>query len=181
MPKLPEDIIERSKSTQIQWLIILFMWASALLFIIVSGIVYIINQFTNINFEISDTFWIFMVAIILVTYNTFKNFKKQYVKITEEVPESKLASIFSGRNPSDFVDEVLDEVAKKIQKDLDAIDDNIYRKAIVLEYLQKSRVIIVELETDKELDEEEIEKAFEKILDENFSGLVISAKAATND
>jgi hypothetical protein len=184
MPKLPEDILERSKSTQMQWIAIIFIWASALVFIIVSGIIYIMNSFGIASFTFQDTLWIFTIAIVFLVIKGMLRFQDKADEIKEMLDKRGKSNLEGALDPKDFeglkssLDGALESLKEKMQHDLDSINDGVYRKVIVIEYLGKSRPIIVELETESELDEEEKEIAFEKILDENFGGLVISAKAS---
>ena len=187
VPKLPEDILERSKSTQIQWLIILFICAGVSLFIIVSGIVYIMNSFEIASFTFQDTLWIFILIAGFLIIKGMLEFQDKTDKIKEMIDKRDTSNLGDALDPKDFeelnssLDEVLEALKEKMQHDLDSINDDIYRKVVVVEYLGKSRPIIVELETKNKLSEEEKEIAFEKILDENFSRLVISATASKEE
>jgi DNA-binding transcriptional MerR regulator len=190
MPKLPKDIFERSKSTQIQWIAIIFIWTSAMLFIIVSGIVYIMNSFGIASFTFQDTIWIFILAIgflIIKSMLQFQGKADEIKEIKEMLAKRDTSNLEETLNPKDFeelnssLDGALESLKEKLQQDLDSIDDGIYRKVIVVEYLGKSRPIIVELEDESELNEDEKEIAFEKIIDDAFHGMVISATASKEE
>jgi len=163
-PKLPDDIMSRSKSTQMQWVILIFLWVSASIFLIVSGISYIMNILGIAYFTLQDTLIIFSLALTLVIFNIIKNTKKHFREAIKQQSVPDLNPIF-------------DDLLAKMQEVVDDTnEDGSRRKVVVIEYLKKSIPIIVEIKPSPEMSEQDIEKAFGEILDQHFKGLVISAE-----
>ena len=173
MPKLPRDIMSRTKSTQLQWVGIIFVWLAGVIYLLVAGFVYLCNTFGIIQFTFQDTIWITIVALVLIIFNSISNFKKRMSSLNN-MDDDQL------ENLNNQLDAALEGLKNEMQKAVDEQKDGIHRKVVVIKYLDQSRPILVELKPVSDMTEEEIEAGFEKILNKNFTGLVISAEAAVD-
>jgi uncharacterized membrane protein len=161
MLKLPEDIMNRSKSTQIQWAIVILMISSGFVFLIVSGIVYLVNiVLPTIGLEFEDTVRIWLVSMILITIG-------QYIKLKSSIQKVKKL-----KKALDKLEEVSKEIKEYAENQNKIINDKLITEVIPIEYLGKTVEVTVKFEKSEEESEEE---SILKIMDNTFKGIVIEA------
>jgi hypothetical protein len=162
MIKIPNDLHQRSKSTQIQWAILFALQGFGFVYIITAGVAYIINQLglTSI-YDMGDIFWMAVIVFVFLLYNQYRTFKKNIMLL----------------NKMSEVEQISKDIFDKIEKELNQKnpDNTMIRKPVIVEYLGKTTLVVVEFETNKDLSDEEKEKIFENIMDQHMDGLVLTA------
>jgi DNA-binding protein YbaB len=161
MFKPPQDLFERSKSTQIQWLIMLVIYLIFSIYLTVAGVIFITNALDITSYNLMDAFWISIGIGAGISIFTSLNFKK----------DMRLNS---------KMDRMIKETRERLEEDIanKTKEDGILRKIIEINYMGKTKFILIEIDTYGEKpDPEEEKRLFEEVVDDAFAGFVISAEA----
>jgi len=166
LPKLPKDIMSRSRSTQIQWLIVGLIWATGLVFIVGSGFAYIMENLGVVYLAPGEVLVSSVIAIMMLAIYRWVKMKKTLNAI-KDLPLEDLQNIAK---------EVLSEMESTPSKTIK--NGEAYEKKIPVNFTGKTRVVTIRIIPGEKLSEEEIETAIDEVLMKHLTGLVIEASVS---
>ena len=168
MFSLPQDIFERSKSTQIQWGILILLQTTFIMFILTAGFQFIFAYvgMAELSMEaVLDSFVIVMsIAAVIAFFKIRRIFKEiQTLKAIKE---------------TGILDEILGDIRGKALASLEYDKETAIADVVPINFKGQHRLVAVIAnigEEAKTLTDEDKEEIIEGILQKHFRGLVIEA------
>jgi len=167
MFNLPEDILSRSRSTQIQWVIFTGLQALIFLFLLTAGLQFVFNYFglAELSMNLVLINFIFTGVVLAIMY---------YFKFKKILNSIKTANELKNSN---IIEDTLKGMEKKMLAELGADPKTTASRIVPILYDDKIKHIAVIVEVGEEVDKKTQYEIVDDILEEYFKGLVIEAKA----
>ena len=154
MLKLPDNIMQLSTSSQIQWLILGLGSFYLLIFIVMAGLSYIGPNLGLAENTMQEVAWMSLVVFIFYVYKHYREFKKDL----NQLKQLKASQ------------ELIDEIKTNIEGEIR--EDGKRQKIIKIEVNNKIQSILVVYAQVEGVKDDDI---IERIIDEAFDGMTLES------
>lgn len=160
MFKMPNNILDLPKSTQVQWAIIALMIFYVLVLITTAGVTYVFQSFGfALTYDLGD---VALIAFVIFVFNAFM----KYLQFKKEMQHlGSLRDVAQGAIDS------LDELQKNIEDEVG--DEGELSRIIDVEVRGKSYPVLVRFNPQKRNSSEDLEAAVDASVASAFLGLVV--------